>query len=73
MSGIKILAIVLIVAGGLGLAYGSFSFTKETHDAKIGPLELSVQEKETVNVPSWAGIGAIGVGVLLLLLDRRKA
>ncbi|HYC56746.1 MAG TPA: hypothetical protein VEL28_17580 [Candidatus Binatia bacterium] len=73
MSAIKILAIILVVAGGLGLAYGSFSFTKETHDAKIGPLEFSVQEKETVNVPAWAGIGAIGIGVLLLLFDRSKA
>ena len=55
----KIIAIVLIVAGVLGLGYGSFSYTKQTHDIKMGPIELSVQEKETVNVPVWAGVGAI--------------
>ncbi len=71
MSGLKILAIILIVAGILGLAYGSFSYTKETHNAKIGPLELSVKDKETVNVPVWAGIGAIVVGGALLLSGRK--
>jgi hypothetical protein len=72
MTGIRIAAIVLIVAGILGLAYGSFSYTKETHDAKVGPLEFSVKEKETVNVPVWAGVGAIVVGGVLLLVGGRK-
>jgi TRAP-type C4-dicarboxylate transport system permease small subunit len=71
MNPIRILAIVLIVAGVLGLAYGSFSYTKETHEAKIGPLELSVKEKETVNVPQWAGVGAIVIGVVLLLVRTK--
>jgi len=73
MNAIKITAIVLIVAGVLGLGYGSFSYTKQTHDIKIGPIELSVQEKETVNVPVWAGVGAIAIGAALLLLGGRKA
>ena len=51
MNVVKIVGIVLIVAGILGLVYGTFSYTKETHEAKIGPLELQVKEKETVNVP----------------------
>lgn len=72
MSGAQIIAIVLIVAGVLGLVYQQFSFTKETHQAKIGPLELSVTEKETVNVPLWASLGAIGVGVVLLVGGRKK-
>ncbi len=59
MNSTKIIAIVLIIAGVLGLAYGSFSYTKETHDAKIGPIEMSVKDKETVNIPAWAGAGAI--------------
>ena len=71
MNPIRILAIVLIVAGVLGLAYGSFSYTKETHEAKIGPLELSVKEKETVNVPQWPGIGAIVIGAVLLLVRTK--
>ena len=70
MSGLKIAAIVLIVAGALGLAYGSFSFTKETHQAKIGPIELSVKEKQTVNVPIWAGLGLIVAGVGLLFVRK---
>lgn len=67
----QIVAIVLIAAGVLGLAYGSFSFTKDTHQAKIGPVELSVKEKETVNVPVWAGVGAVAIGVFLLVAGRR--
>jgi hypothetical protein len=70
MSNVKIVAIVLIVAGTLGLVYGGFSYTKETHDAKLGPLELSVKEKETVSVPVWAGVGAIGAGALLLFFRK---
>ena len=73
MSSTKIIAIVLIVAGVLGLAYGKFSYTKETHQAKVGPLELSVEDKETVNVPVWAGVGAIVVGVGLLLAGGKRA
>jgi hypothetical protein len=72
MNPIKIAAIALIVAGVLGLGYGSFSFTKETHDVKLGPIEMSVQEKETVNVPVWAGVGAIAIGAVLLLLGGRR-
>jgi hypothetical protein len=71
MNAIKMTALALIVAGALGLAYGSFSFTRETHQAQIGPLSLSVQEKETVNVPLWAGIGAIVAGAALLLLGGK--
>ena len=68
----QIVAIVLIAAGVLGLVYGSFSFTKETHEAKVGPIQLSVKEKETVNVPVWAGVGAIPLGVVLLVVGRRS-
>jgi hypothetical protein len=68
----QIIAIVLIAAGAAGLAYGSFSFTKETHQAKVGPIQLSVKEKETVNVPVWAGVGAIAIGVVLLVVGRRS-
>ncbi len=72
MSTTKILAIVLIVAGILGLVYGTFSYTKATHDVKVGPIEMSVKEKQTVNVPVWAGVGAIVAGGALLLLARKK-
>jgi LPXTG-motif cell wall-anchored protein len=71
MSVIKIVAIVLIVAGIAGLLYGKFSYTKETHEAKLGPLSLTVKDKETVNVPVWAGVGAIVVGGALLLVRRK--
>ena len=73
MSSTKIIAIVLIIAGVLGLAYGKFSYTKETHDAKVGPIEFSVKDKETVNVPMWAGVGAIVIGAGLLLTAGRRA
>ena len=73
MNASKVIGIILIVAGALGLGYGSFSFTKDAHTASIGPLKLSVKEKETVNVPVWAGIGAIVAGGLLLLVGARKS
>lgn len=66
MNGIKLVGVVLLVAGVLALAYGSFSYTKDTTAVKVGPMELSVKEKKTVNVPMWAGVGAIVVGGLLL-------
>jgi multidrug transporter EmrE-like cation transporter len=72
MSGLKIAGIALIVAGILGLVYGQFSYTKETHEAKLGPLELSVAEKETVNVPVWAGVAAIIAGGVVLLLPQKS-
>jgi hypothetical protein len=62
-----------VVAGIAGLLYGKFSYTKETHDVKLGPLELSVAEKQTVNVPLWAGVGAILGGGALLLYGSRKS
>lgn len=68
----RLIAIVLIVAGVLGLVYGGFSYTKDTTAVKIGPIELSVKEKETVNIPMWAGIGAIVIGGLLLVLGNKK-
>jgi len=71
MNAFKMVAIVLIAAGILGLVYGGVTYTKTTHDAKIGPLELSVKDKETVNIPVWVGIGAIVVGAGLLLSRGR--
>jgi len=73
MSGTRIAAVVLIVAGILALAYGGFTYTKDSHKAELGPLELSVKEKETVNVPKWAGVGAIAAGVLLLVAGKRES
>lgn len=71
MNSIKMAAIALIVAGVLGLAYGSFSFTKETHEAKVGPISLSVKERQTVNIPVWVGVGSILIGGALLLFGAK--
>ena len=59
MNSLKIAALVLIAAGILGLVYGGFTYTKVTHEAKVGPIEMAVKEKETINVPIWAAVGAI--------------
>jgi len=72
MNAMKIAAIVLIVAGVLGLAYGGFSYTKETHQMNVGPIELSVKEKQSVNVPIWAGVGAILIGGALFVLGGKR-
>lgn len=73
MSGTKIAAIVLVLAGVLALAYGGFTYTKDTHDVKLGPVEFSIKEKKTVNIPMWAGIGAIVVGGLLLVRGSKRS
>ena len=72
MNPIKMIAAILIVGGILGLVYGGFTYTKETHETKIGPLVLSVTDKETVNVPIWVGVGAIVIGGLLLAFGNKK-
>jgi len=72
MNAIKMVAMALIVAGVLGLLYGGFSYTKDTTKAKLGPIELTVKETETVNVPVWAGVAAIVAGGALLLLGSKK-
>jgi len=72
MNAVRIAAIVLMLSGVLGLVYGSFSYTKESEEVKLGPIELSIKEKKTVNIPVWAGAGAIVMGGILLLLASRE-
>ena len=72
MISTKLVAIVLVVLGALGLAYGGFTYTKDRHRADIGAVHLTVDEKAYVNVPVWAGFGAVVAGVLLLIVPRRS-
>jgi uncharacterized membrane protein YidH (DUF202 family) len=72
MSLVKLLGVLLIVAGVAGLLYGGFSYTKETHQAKLGPLQFSVKEKETVAIPVWISVAAIAAGTILLLVNRKR-
>ena len=72
MNTVNIAAIVLIVAGVLGLTFGGFTYTKDTHNADLGPIHMTMSERERVNVPMWAGIGAILVGGGLLVMGRRR-
>ena len=71
MNALKIVALLLIAAGIVGLVYGGITYTQTTHDAKIGPIELSVKDKKTVNIPVWAGVGAIVVGGVLLFVGKK--
>jgi len=73
MNAANMVAIVLIIGGILGLVYGDFSYTRETQEAKLGPLELSVKDTETVHVPVWVSVGVIVVGGGILLLANKKA
>ncbi len=68
----NVVAIVLIIAGFVGLAYGGFSYTKDTTVVKLGSMEISAQEKETINFPLWASIGAIVAGGVMLVVGGRK-
>ncbi len=72
MNSIKILALVLIVGGVLGLLYGGFSYTKDTSAVKLGPIELTVKEQKSVNIPIWAGVGALVIGGILFVTAGRQ-
>lgn len=72
MNGLKGVAILLLVAGALALVYGGFTYTKKTHKAELGPLSFSIKDKETVNVPVWAGIAAVVAGGVLLFVNTKK-
>ncbi len=73
MNSFRLAAIALVVVGTLALIYGGFSYTKDTTAVKLGPLELSVKEKERVNVPMWAGIAAIVAGGLMLVVGSKRS
>lgn len=72
MNAIRIVGIVLIVAGVAGYLLGGFSFNQDTTAAKLGPLQLTVKEKKTVDIPSWLSLGAIALGAVVLVLGSRK-
>ncbi len=72
MNAIKVFGIALIVAGILGLTYGGFTYTKSSHDMKVGPIEMSIKDRETINIPLWAGIGAIVAGGVLLVFGGKR-
>lgn len=72
MSGLKMAALLLVALGVIALVYGGFTYTKSTHETKIGPIELSVKDKETVNVPVWAGLGLLLVGGVLFFVPARS-
>lgn len=70
MKAIQIVAVILIVLGALALAYGGFTYTRETHEANLGSLSLSVDDKEWVNIPVWAGVGSILIGGIMFVFGR---
>lgn len=72
MNGLRGVAILLLVAGGLALVYGGFTYTKKTHKAELGPISFAIKEKETVNVPAWAGVVAVVAGGVLLFVKSKK-
>jgi len=72
MNSTKIAALVLIVVGALALAYGGFTYTKDTHDTDIGPIHMSIDEKERVDIPIWVGIGALVLGGVLFVIDKKR-
>jgi hypothetical protein len=72
MNAIKLAGIALLIVGSLALAYGGFTYTKETQEAKLGPIALTINEQKTVNIPVWAGVLALVAGGLLLFVPRAK-
>ncbi len=72
MKAMRIVGVLLLVLGLAGFLTGGFSFTKDTTQAKLGPLELTVKEKESVNIPQWMSLGAMVRGGVVLVLGFRK-
>ena len=72
MNPLKMIALALLAVGILAMVYGSFSYTKETHETKLGPIEIAVKHTETVNIPLWAGVGALFLGGILLTVGKKK-
>jgi hypothetical protein len=72
MNFARIVGILLIVAGLAGLIFQQFSYTRDAAEAKLGPLELSVKERKTVNIPLWASLAAIGAGVVVIVAGGRR-
>jgi hypothetical protein len=73
MNPLRLIAAILVIAGVLGLAYGSFSYTRDTNVVKLGPIEINAQEKHTINIPVWAGIAGILVGGMLFVYGGRRS
>ncbi|MDP3227325.1 MAG: hypothetical protein Q8N13_05040 [Acidovorax sp.] len=73
MNAMRIVGVLLLVVGLAGFLTGGFSFTKDTTQAKLGPLELTVKEKESVNIPQWMSLGAMVLGGVVLVLGFRKS
>ena len=71
MNSMKLAAFALMIVGVLALAYGGFTYTKETHDADMGPIHMSIDEKEHVDIPIWAGVGALVLGGALLVFGKK--
>ena len=66
----KVVAVLLIAGGILGLMYGKVSYTKEKHQAKVGPIEFTLKDKESLAIPIWASVGVIVLGVGILLVRK---
>ena len=68
----RIIGIICVIAGCLGLAYGGFSYTKESTGLKIGSLELKMNEKQDVSIPTVLSGGIVALGVLLIVVGGRR-
>jgi len=72
MNARKLLGILLVAAGTFALVYRGFNYTSERHTAHLGPIDFEVKEKKRLDVPVWAGVGAVAIGALLLASGRDK-
>lgn len=73
MGSLKIGGVILIIAGILGLIYGSFTYPTDKHEGKLGPIEVTIKDNKTVNIPIWAGVVAIVLGGVLMFVGNRKS
>ena len=63
----KVIGIILIVLGVVGLAYGGLSWTRRDTIVDAGPIEITANKTERVPLPPIAGGLLLIAGVVLVM------
>ncbi len=69
---LRLIGLVLLVAGLAGLAIGTFEYSRMKDVVKVGPIEVQAKDKEKVTIPPLAAGGVAAAGLVLVLAGRRK-
>jgi len=68
----RLIGIVLIVLGVVGLVAGGISYTRQRETVSVGPVSVAVRKRETIPIPPLLGGLALIAGIGLLVAQRRR-